>query len=75
MADNWVTRHMENLLSHPVSSYLAGGFTALWGWISNVDAVGVAGILGVAASIYFQYKRHKREEAAHRYRCGRDSSK
>lgn len=49
-----------------------GAATTVFGWVSQSDLIGVAGLLlavsGFAVSLYFQFRRERREIELHRAR-------
>lgn len=48
---------------------VAGAVTGLFGWMAQVDWIGLSGFLlamaGFLVSVYFQWRRDRREAAAH----------
>lgn len=64
----------------------AGAFAGIFGWLAQINWIGVSGVLialaGLATNYYFQHRRDKREQAesvariqALRDQCGLDFSR
>ena len=44
---------------------VTGGFTALWGWVTDITIVGAFGIVATCATLYFAWCKHLRDQELH----------